>query len=64
MMTKSRLLHSVSSYPFLVVYALYRVSTIGGLNHLHWRIRDTTAQVFERATIYILTNFLITEFFR
>ncbi|OXC67858.1 hypothetical protein AYX13_03539 [Cryptococcus neoformans] len=56
--------NNVSSYPFLVVYALYRVSTVGGLNHLHWRIRDTTAQVFERATIYILTNFLITEFFR
>ncbi|AAW45194.2 hypothetical protein CNH03310 [Cryptococcus deneoformans JEC21] len=56
--------NNVTSYPFLVVYALYRVSAVGGLNHLHWRIKDTTAEAFERATIYILTNFLITEFFR
>ncbi|KIR41182.1 mitochondrial carrier protein [Cryptococcus deuterogattii 99/473] len=56
--------NNVGSYPFLVLYALYRVSTVGCLNHLHWRIKDTTAQAFERATVYILINFLITKLFR
>ncbi|ODO03280.1 hypothetical protein I350_06130 [Cryptococcus amylolentus CBS 6273] len=56
--------NNVSSYPLLVLWALYKVSPEGGLSHLHWRIRDTNLHVLERASLYILVNILITNVFR
>ncbi|ODN78187.1 mitochondrial carrier protein [Cryptococcus wingfieldii CBS 7118] len=56
--------NNVSSYPLLVLWALYKVSPEGGLGHLHWRIRDTNLHVLERASLYILINILITNVFR
>lgn len=56
--------HSVASYPLLLLYALYHVSPHGGLAHLHWRVKDTSDQVVERATVYILVNLLVVELAR
>ncbi|WVQ76923.1 hypothetical protein IAR50_006602 [Cryptococcus sp. DSM 104548] len=56
--------NNVSSYPLLLLYALYKVSPEGGLAHLHWRIKDTSLHVVERASLYILINILITNVFR
>ncbi|WWD22912.1 hypothetical protein CI109_107407 [Kwoniella shandongensis] len=56
--------NNVASYPLILLYALYHVSSEGGLAHLHWRVRDTSEQVLERATVYILVNLLVVEIAR
>ncbi|KAK8844536.1 hypothetical protein IAR55_006383 [Kwoniella newhampshirensis] len=53
--------NNVASYPLLLLYALHHVSSQGGLVHLRWRVKDTSSQVLERATVYILVNLLVVE---
>jgi hypothetical protein len=54
----------VTSYPLLLIFALYRVSpasNVGGLSHLEWTSMDTTRDVLERAVVYILVNLVVVE---
>ncbi|CAD6587486.1 MAG: hypothetical protein TREMPRED_004768, partial [Tremellales sp. Tagirdzhanova-0007] len=59
--------NNVASYPLLLIYALYRVSPTDGdrgLSHLKWRVMDTTQEVLERSTMYILINLVVVELAR
>lgn len=52
----------MSSYPLLLIQALYLLSSeTTTLSHLKWRILERTPVVLQRATEYLVLNIVITE---
>ncbi|KAJ9120329.1 hypothetical protein QFC24_005283 [Naganishia onofrii] len=67
-MIESISFNNVSSFPILLWYALYQLTSFKGgdvlLSHLRWRTMETNSDIFLRGLSYLAVNLVVTEFAR